>query len=667
MPPVHEDLTWNGLAIDDQSFTFGMFRSSTMDKFAQHHLAQSPPSLHDNESLLDGSQQSVEDLDTYFSDIDDMNLSSSLLEPNSNGSVMRLGRRSLHQDQGDWAMDLSMDQQQSMVLALKPFAAPDNDPFLQFDDDDDKTQEMESPRAPRKAKSVRFQDNQGATVDVDHDADHEDEEDNMDGLFEGLDIDDDNAFIRPPKAPSSLAGLGENNDENDEFQRFERPPCSVKPLGPDLAKYVEDGDEMNVEHGLALDLGNQSATATAPRRRKPTFTRVTPSRHAPRSMSRAGTVSRLPRPIKTHLPAPRMPPPPVPTTSMARPSKKHALLLRLTMPTYASEQKRATAAKPMLPAHRFVTGATYHTTATSSAGAYQKQRLRQGRGTHVSRPIMPNSLHPRTTDLKHGKYGNGSELDHLDDLPIWHKPSPSATKYLARTPPKPIHRQNAVQKKPTLIRLKDQPVSNEVNGMRFDAQRHAWQGNEELVAKFPAAAPLTLKRRRPALIKNMTRRGQTPSVLLAGDMKFDPKAMAWYKCEKGDAEEDQCLAHIADLHVHEPSAAGVNAARAASLATLCAPPSSHQSSSMTCTIAQKDARMAIRQAHGVTNTPKSTNTPSNDTPAIYFSFTSAEQQAMVQQEEEHRALFQHWPLFADAETMLTPAGYRGPQHCYVLY
>ncbi|KAJ1569115.1 hypothetical protein HK405_009653, partial [Cladochytrium tenue] len=176
-------------------------------------------------------------------------------------------------------------------------------------------------------------------------------------------------------------------------------------------------------------------------------------------------------------------------------------------------------------------------------------------------------------------YGNGTELDDIDDLPtepIQKRPS-QATVAAAQTGasnntthqdplPKSHHVrphfkasdgsekggfdipastkvavQQRVKKMPTLIRNMNRSDEFKVVGnMRYDPVNHRWDGNEEEALEFESRTSRPAKpRAKPALITN---KGMSNKVALAiGTMIFDPVKMCWI-----GNEDDNVFADFSD-------------------------------------------------------------------------------------------------------------------------
>ncbi|KAI7850882.1 hypothetical protein BDC45DRAFT_517368 [Circinella umbellata] len=174
------------------------------------------------------------------------------------------------------------------------------------------------------------------------------------------------------------------------------------------------------------------------------------------------------------------------------------------------------------------------------------------------------------------KYGNGSELDSLDILPDWKRRSLSCWKNLAEKRTAATHvdpqrpwRHNMTRRKPTLIKPEDRTLNKVCNEMKYDSEKHRWQGNEKNLLSFPnnnnnthiPSSSLSRQRhtttsgsssgpRRPALITNMNKKSHASknAEVIVGSMVFDPIEMKWKKSKnQEEEEEDNVLANIEDL------------------------------------------------------------------------------------------------------------------------
>lgn len=168
---------------------------------------------------------------------------------------------------------------------------------------------------------------------------------------------------------------------------------------------------------------------------------------------------------------------------------------------------------------------------------------------------------------KYRHYGDGTELDDFDNLPVpitskdRHKnkiqrlnppkenvsqPEEKFSSFLNQFSEIEVKRDCAAsQTKPHLIRnLNSLKVERTVNGMKFNPQSQSWEGNEEVLKDFEPSSPP-----RPALITNLNGNKRSQRV---GDMVFDPVQMRWFSL----AQEEDPLADIPDLITNDPAPTG---------------------------------------------------------------------------------------------------------------
>ncbi|EEB09720.2 two-component GAP Byr4, partial [Schizosaccharomyces japonicus yFS275] len=211
----------------------------------------------------------------------------------------------------------------------------------------------------------------------------------------------------------------------------------------------------------------------------------------------------------------------------------------------------------------------------------------------------------RTKPRKVRHWGDGNELDMLEDLPVDEQaekrytvepvgrgapriagafkssPDSSPTKRLSHTgtsQPSRVsfhHVQNALSskkiaprlasrkkesqshkphKQPTLIKNLNSPnVPRTVGEMRYNPAKKCWEGNDHSVRDFDAPSSPT----RPALITNVsTKKG----IHVVGNMVFDPTRMCWLHSSETSDEEDP-FADFDDLQENEVSSSASNESR----------------------------------------------------------------------------------------------------------
>ncbi|KAJ9050059.1 hypothetical protein DSO57_1018060 [Entomophthora muscae] len=162
-------------------------------------------------------------------------------------------------------------------------------------------------------------------------------------------------------------------------------------------------------------------------------------------------------------------------------------------------------------------------------------------------------------------YGDGTELDNFDNLPVPISPKSrhKSNKMQRINPPSkseaPAERYSQLlsqfseievekqgfasssKAKPHLIQnLNSLKVERVVGDMKFNPQTLNWEGNDHALKDFDAVSPP-----RPALITNLNSNKRPRRV---GDMIFDPEQMRWFAV---GAEEDP-FANIPDLTTSDP-------------------------------------------------------------------------------------------------------------------
>ncbi|RCH80462.1 hypothetical protein CU097_001481, partial [Rhizopus azygosporus] len=146
-------------------------------------------------------------------------------------------------------------------------------------------------------------------------------------------------------------------------------------------------------------------------------------------------------------------------------------------------------------------------------------------------------------------YGYCFQLDELDNL----NTLKSKKKYVlpAKHPkgenemdPERPWRKNMIktnQSKIKLIKLNDQDIKKECNGMTFDEKSQSWQGNEKALLAFQDKAGV----RRPMLISNRQQTSKYTSVIV-NNMIFDTEKLQWVSAFGPEAEHNE-LDEIEDL------------------------------------------------------------------------------------------------------------------------
>ncbi|CAO3596961.1 unnamed protein product [Absidia cylindrospora] len=430
-----------------------------------------------------------------------------------------------------------------------------------------------------------------------------------------------------------------------------------------------------------------------------------------------------------------------PSSSSSRKKSSHHenRLDRLTAPTYASRQRGTNTAPTLSPILR--TPPTTNKSRLGSPWSSSTARGTQRYGHHTNKYSSSSSnsnssgsttfirtsdgsslmAKPRTGRIN---YGNGSELDHLDDLADWKRPS--MAKYSSKTTPslsagstgttrrpdmattKPW-RCNMSKRKLTLIKPEEQKVAKEINDMRYDEREKRWHGNEQATRPFDAPA-----KRRPALIKNMmtSRTAKSTTAMVVGNMTFDHQKMSW-NTRHGDEEVD-VLAHIDDLSENETHAPS-SSSRRLEPKTTGSHPTIHQydtaagrtpsscfestdrrtsPSSRLYRNVNNSSRLPPLITTTTTTSAAATEQPTNDhhhqqrflTTTVQPPFSGHHhhhasrdgisrefdlpidiQRQMADQEQNHNTYFGAWPLRDECEMTETPSGYAVPQNTYILY
>lgn len=265
---------------------------------------------------------------------------------------------------------------------------------------------------------------------------------------------------------------------------------------------------------------------------------------------------------------------------------------RLTDSTAASRARAAEAADQLARLQRDISAPARPSTPVSFGSRHIYQPVtrisvntRSKARSNLERRSSSGESQPVARLLKRSvTYGNGAELDGIDDLPNAtvsivqsFRPAASSDKLSknrvaatpASAPPVPPHGnqskrgvQRGKRSKPALIRSLGAgtlPAPRLVKGMRWNAQALRWEGNEGVLRDFDQVIQSST---RPALISQLTG-SSTSSALthaagyssplspesstllskiasgarVVGDMLFDPVQMRWVH-KSGDEEED---------------------------------------------------------------------------------------------------------------------------------
>ncbi|KAI8339278.1 hypothetical protein BC941DRAFT_265312 [Chlamydoabsidia padenii] len=651
----NDDDTWGGLEIKDNSFSYhtsrGIYHSYYPDKDLSRACQRVlSPSFYDDDDTLSTSTSlhsdrfSVDDHDYSLSDneygptdglttysimqqqfLRNPTISSSsyfrLNNKNNNsftnilkdyegpGTITRLGRGGrVYIDRGDWTQDLGLSTntlklglmdlkstQQDKTYQETTVDNKENDPFADFDDDSFFTGQSDISCNKFQQKQACFDPPSSSSDKTIIPTSCWKQEDDDEG-FDDLDIPSGHLSLKSRSTPKSSSALF--------------PSTLQKRL-----EHLKENDEDDFLDGL--DIRDEDAF------------KITPSTINNNDNNKKGE-SKLPRPKR--YPA-KVPSPSSSFSSRKKPTIENRLD-RLTAPTYASRQRgtppNSLRSRPNEP------------TIKSRPSVLNKQRLvssKLGPDPTFIRTSDGSSLMARPRTTGRVNYGNGSELDHLDDLAVWKRPSMArpALKPVSSSGPKPTLKKseaakpwrcNMSKRKLTLIKPDEQKMAKEINDMRYDDREKRWHGNEQAARTFDAP---TVKRR-PALIKNMMRANKSTAAMVVGDMSFDQQKMTWNTCN-GKSEVD-ALAHIDDLSLSTDD-----------------------------------------------NAPVVVETPQQPTHSIYPAYVdplplgaTAEfdlpldiQRLMHQQEHEHGMFFQDWPLRDDCAMTQSPFKHRVPQYTYILY
>ncbi|KAI9295733.1 hypothetical protein K502DRAFT_329672 [Neoconidiobolus thromboides FSU 785] len=267
--------------------------------------------------------------------------------------------------------------------------------------------------------------------------------------------------------------------------------------------------------------------------------------------------------------------------------------------TIKAEQNRLLKRKSVTPAARILTRNAIKldlytlpnmiAQANSSNKTYSRKALRQkssndtiskrileNNNSLLNMPMPTKSLQiPKQTSLSSNSkplvmsklqyYGDGTELDEFDNLPVQSKPElRSGHKFQRLNPPKTESARESYStllshfseievvksnvktykkkvSKPHLIKnLNSLKTERVVGDMRFNPRTQTWEGNEQALKDFDAVSPP-----RPALITNLNGSKRPRRV---GNMIFDPEQMKWCSI----VEEEDPFADIPDLTTADP-------------------------------------------------------------------------------------------------------------------
>ncbi|KAI8092581.1 uncharacterized protein BX664DRAFT_357110 [Halteromyces radiatus] len=678
------------------------------------------------------------------------------------GTITRLGHPGgrVHTDNGDWTEDLDLPTALKLPSANSPSKNSnestrnqatssldddgDDDPFADLLDDTDNNESTGQTTTGKK--SVRFDDRSLATTNKSSSSTSlyqpawKEEED--DEGFDDIDIPKNigSLTIKSQHNQPTINTMGSNSNTS------KKKPTLMTPLPSAIQKHLiqfKEKDEDDFMNGLDIKDGDIFKTITSSKKEKQTIE------------------SKLPRPKQYQH---KLPPSSFNSScssSSPASNKKVAYenrLNRLTAPTYASRQRGTnntstpttpTTSSSTLRSRQSNTHLHHDYTATST------KTPTTPRPTFSRRPYSTNNNSSNTnkkskgtvTFLRSGDgstlitrprsahriiYGNGSELDHLDDLADWKRPSftsrittaPSTGGKRSAFLDQPVNKKpepskpwrcNMSKRKMTLIKPNERNVAKEINDMKYDEREKRWQGNEQAIQSFDAPA-----KRRPALVKSMTqsRTAKSTMAMVVGNMTFDHQRMTW--TTRNSADEENVLAHIADLtdnieqqQQKRPSlttsisttedfsktilpATSIHNTRHHSSAihsddnirldnsNNSFPSSTSSSSSSSSLLAPVTRSLSSTCITNTIPSPTETTTTAFKHSSLHYrhdhhsSVTSLSgtsefnlpvdiQRAMRDQEEDHNTFLQAWPLRNECEMTTTSFGHDVPQHTYILY
>ncbi|KAG0167039.1 hypothetical protein DFQ30_006460, partial [Apophysomyces sp. BC1015] len=536
MSYIDSDDNWEGeVGLSDHDFldhvkAFNQKRvASGQDKdlhMAFQRLQFSPAAMSDDETdstftSHHSDKFSVDEYDNLLSDIDDYMYdvpSPTLSHKVGPGIVTRLGHRRIQAGgSDDWCDDLEIPQR------LPKPRLPSRDDLIDLFDDSIEKQPVK--------KQVRFRTS----------------------VADATPSDEEQLSCEPKEKETALKQpTYEPENDDDTYSDIEFPQ-DMSPIGTQLKTatslkmtQVEEEEEDFME-GLHIDDDYVFC-------RDPGSTRQTQQRQN-------DPVSRLPRPSTVNNNHNNNKRPPSARTTMSE---------RFKAPTYASRQREVATKTTTSPSLRLPDRSIQPTRLSRDSPdrlTQVRRRPQQSKYTH------PQRLQPQPPAARRGLngavlmerpcarviYGNGSELDNLDNLSDWreakglgHSRQQLLTKQFTPTQ-KPLSanidhrrpwRHNMTRRKPTLIQPSDRLVNQEYNNMKYDAARCLWKGNESSILSFGQKND---GRRRPALITNKHKINLASKYTEAvvNDMVFDQTARCW-KNTLVDTD-DTCLDAFEDL------------------------------------------------------------------------------------------------------------------------
>ncbi|KAI9259565.1 hypothetical protein BDA99DRAFT_95897 [Phascolomyces articulosus] len=478
------------------------------------------------------------------------------------GVITRIGTHKQVLDDGDWEEDIKLP---SKGLPPNPFIRPSAVETLDIHDDEPPPQlehrhhqQVQDLPLDRKVRFLNLDQINTYTPE-----NNEEEEETYDDI--GFPDDMERLAIKrstsPPPIPLTIP--------TDILQQQKQKP--QQRLASKYSSNIENDDDDDFCKDLNIESDDvfqpKKKTVIAPTSSTATATTITPV--APKGSKPKGSL--IPRRAiqETKLPQPTTRSSPL-VSSLAN-RQQHA---GFRAPTFASRQRQQISSSN--PRGGNISPSSSTTLPKRVLEKPQKQRRNK---TNVANGTTLISK-PRSSI----KYGNGSELDNHDILPDWRRRTLSNRKSLTEksagnTDPQRPWRQSMTHRKPKLIRPNDRTLNKECNDMKYDAEKHQWQGNEKNDLSFPSGNNNTNNRnppsssslpkqqqrnggsptrrnkghRLPALITSMNKKSHASknAEVVVGTMVFDPVEMRWNKApnlqnDKDDAPEN-VLAHIEDL------------------------------------------------------------------------------------------------------------------------
>ncbi|CAO3625325.1 unnamed protein product [Cunninghamella echinulata] len=309
----------------------------------------------------------------------------------------------------------------------------------------------------------------------------------------------------------------------------------------------------------------------------------------------------------------------------------------------------------------------------------RKKPFLSGYDTKTTANGLSPTLMTRPKSSSYTNYGNGTELDDLDDLAVWKKSNlysynRTPTNLRKKQDPSKPWRQNMSKRNLKLIKPDGQVLTPEINGMKYDSKNKQWKGNEQAVKSFEATT-----KKRPALIKNMMSSklsNKYSNAVSVGEMVFDQEEMKWNTI---NGNEVDIFAHINDLldnTIHETSIIHSTSTfdrRRPSTTPMSSP---FSSSSLPTSFIYKQPNINnnnnsnsnnIPNQHRIQITNYYNNTHHQHINVPIFYISDEMKTHMRDLEAEHKKQFSTWPIYEESETTKNQFGHIVPQYAYILY